>query len=105
MKFDYYLPGEWNFICQECGAKFKSTSLKKRWDGAIVCPADWEPRHPDDYPVPPRLITMPTVTSPPVADEFLPMCTLEGRLGIVGYGVVGCSINGVAENGWQPIPN
>lgn len=41
--------GLWNAICDECGFKFKSNQLKKRWDGAMTCKECWEPRHPQDY--------------------------------------------------------
>ena len=41
--------GEWNTICDACGFKFKSSDLRRRWDGFMVCKDDWEPRHPMDY--------------------------------------------------------
>lgn len=46
---DYYKPGDWNAICDECGFKFKGSELRKRWDGYMVCKDDWEPRHPQDF--------------------------------------------------------
>lgn len=45
---NYYKHGDWNAVCDVCGWKFKASQLKKRWDGAIVCPADYELRHPQD---------------------------------------------------------
>lgn len=39
----------WNAICDVCGFKFKNYQLRKRWDGLMVCSADWEPRHPLDF--------------------------------------------------------
>jgi len=44
----YHAPGDPNAICDECGFKFKLSQLRKRWDGAMVCSEDWEPRHPQD---------------------------------------------------------
>jgi hypothetical protein len=44
----YWKPGAWNVLCPVCGFKFKSDELKLRWDGEMVCEADWEPRHPQD---------------------------------------------------------
>ena len=41
--------GDWNAICDECGFKFKASELRKRWDGYMVCPKDWEVRHPQDF--------------------------------------------------------
>jgi len=43
-----YKPGDWNADCDECGFTYKASQLRKRWDGAMVCPQDWEPRHPQD---------------------------------------------------------
>lgn len=44
-----YKPKTWNALCDVCGFKFKSSDLKKRWDGLMTCHADWEPRHPQDF--------------------------------------------------------
>ena len=42
-------PGSYNAICDVCGLKYKASELLKRWDGAIVCKWDWEPRHPQEF--------------------------------------------------------
>jgi len=44
-----YSPGKWNIICDVCGWEFKSTEVRKRWDGLIVCHKDWEPDHPQKF--------------------------------------------------------
>lgn len=44
-----YKPGTWNVICDLCGRKFKSDSVRTRWDGKIVCASDYETRHPMDF--------------------------------------------------------
>jgi len=46
---NYYKSGQWNIICDVCSRKIKAGEAKKRWDGFIVCPADWEIRHPQDF--------------------------------------------------------
>lgn len=38
--------GQWNVICGVCGWKMKSSDVKTRWDGLVVCKLDWEPKHP-----------------------------------------------------------
>lgn len=48
-KRDYYKSGEWNAICDRCGAKFKSSELQIEWDNFWVCKQCWEPRHPQDF--------------------------------------------------------
>lgn len=46
MENDY----KYNAICDSCGWKRKSTEMRQRWDGLMVC-ADtcWEARHPMDF--------------------------------------------------------
>lgn len=46
---DLYRPGDFYRICDVCGFKVRASVTKKRWDGMIVCEADWEPRHPQDF--------------------------------------------------------
>ncbi len=58
-----YVPGDWWMICDVCGCKRLHSAMRKRWDGAWVCPDDWEPRHPQEVGGPPR----PDNTSVPVA--------------------------------------
>ena len=43
-----YIPGDYYQICDECGRKIRNSESRKRWDGLIVCPADYEERHPQD---------------------------------------------------------
>jgi hypothetical protein len=44
-----YLKGDFWRICEECGFKMRASQTKKRWDGLIVCDADFEERHPQDF--------------------------------------------------------
>lgn len=48
MSGDEFILGDSNSLCDCCGFKFKHSQLRKRWDGAMVCSKDWEPRHPQD---------------------------------------------------------
>jgi hypothetical protein len=45
----YYIPGDWNAICDRCGFEYKASELKKTWDGFMVCHKDWETRQPQDF--------------------------------------------------------
>jgi len=49
MNKNYYNSGEHNVTCDVCSKKIKSSLAKKRWDGFIVCPDDFEERHPQDF--------------------------------------------------------
>lgn len=44
----YFKKGAWNAICDVCGFQFKSTEMRERWDGMMVCHDDYETRHPMD---------------------------------------------------------
>lgn len=39
----------WNATCDVCGFQYKANELRKRWDGLMVCEADFETRHPLDF--------------------------------------------------------
>jgi hypothetical protein len=45
----YYQQGQWNADCDQCGVKFKSSQLRKQWNGLYTCPKCWEPRQPQDF--------------------------------------------------------
>ena len=88
--------GDWNCICQVCGQKWKSSFIKQRWDGAMVCPNDFELRNPQEFakaipdpqPVP---FTLPA----PQQVYVGPACTPEGMSAIPGLSVPGCMIPGL----------
>lgn len=68
-----YKPSDWWAICDSCGKKYKASELKRRWDGVMVCPADWEIRHPQDFlRSKPDKIAVPWAR-PQVTDTFLPL--------------------------------
>jgi hypothetical protein len=45
---DYHVPGGHKAVCDVCGFVYHGQELRKRWDGLMVCPADFEQRHPQD---------------------------------------------------------
>lgn len=46
---DYYADGQYNFICDQCGKKYKSSQMMKQWDGLITCKRCYDPRNPQDF--------------------------------------------------------
>lgn len=44
-----YIPGDYWVYCDVCGFKTRSSMTRKRWDNALVCLADWEPQHSQDF--------------------------------------------------------
>ena len=49
MSKNNYKTGDWNIICDVCSKKIKASDAKQRWDRLVVCPDDFEHRHPQDY--------------------------------------------------------
>lgn len=43
---NYYVPGDWNAICDRCAFKFKASALRREWTGLRVCNKCFETRHP-----------------------------------------------------------
>lgn len=63
---------EWNCICQVCRKKVKSSEIKRRWDGFLVCDQDFEIRNALDMPIPPiKEIQQLPFTSPEGTDVFV----------------------------------
>lgn len=48
-KRDYYIAGDYNVICDRCGAKYKASECKMEWDNLFVCDDCWESRQPQDF--------------------------------------------------------
>lgn len=68
---NHLILGDWNVLCDSCGRKFKASSIKKRWDGLMVCPEDYEMRHPSDFlRVQREKISVPFVRPYPVSDTY-----------------------------------
>lgn len=66
----YLKPGAWNAVCMVCGFNHKSTELRRRWDGLMVCEDDFEIRNPQDFIHMPPEYAIPDWTSPS-QDTFL----------------------------------
>lgn len=95
---NWYQRGSANAICDVCGEKFKLSQLMKRWDGLWVCSQDYEERHPQDFLRARKETLHLPVTKPRPADEYVEVCTLEGRQGVSGFSVAGCAITALVTN-------
>ena len=91
-KWNYLSGDEW-FICDVCGGKFRRSVGKVRWDNLLVCPADFELRHPQDFvraKIDKIVIENPR---PRPADVFVgPVCSTNTST--PGVAVPGCAIPG-----------
>ena len=91
--------GNWNALCDSCGRKFKASSLRKRWDGLMVCNEDYEVRHPQDFlRVQQEQISVPWARPKPEQDTFLFYCTLETSQGRADIGVADCARADIVSN-------
>lgn len=74
---DYLKLGDWNALCDVCGFKYKASELRRRWDGYMVCPADYEERQPQDLiRIPPERQT-PAWARPEPTDQFVPPAPVD----------------------------
>lgn len=91
---NFYKAGDWNAICDICGFRFKASQLKKNWKNEMVCEADFELRHPQDFiRVRPEKISVPWAR-PEGEDVFLNVCWLWERSAYTGLATVGCATVG-----------
>ena len=44
-----YQPMNHWVVCDSCGFDIRAEDIKETWDHRMVCPSDWEPRHPQDF--------------------------------------------------------
>lgn len=109
MKFTWWRSGSWNTICDVCGFKFKAEHLKQRWDGLMVCPEDWEIRHPQELIRPIQDQNKLPWTRPEATDQFISTtyrptagCTAEGMTCQAGYMSADCAIVGNVIGGLIP---
>lgn len=104
---NHLILGNWNALCDSCGRKFKALDLKKRWDGLMVCPEDWEMRHPQDFlRVQKEKINVEFSRPYPAQDDYIPYCTIEGSSGMPGWAEPGCAIPGrLYSITWDTIPS
>ena len=83
--------GDYNGICDSCGRKFKASTMRKRWDGLLVCKEDYEPRHPqlslkvhgDKQIVP--------IPRPEAADQFIQFCDIWTSSPMADFGTANCA--------------
>lgn len=98
MKQTYFKSGDWNAVCDICGFRFKASQLKKNWKNEMVCDADFELRHPQEFVrVQPEKISVPWAR--PENDILTgPACFLWDQTAYAGLGSCGCMQSGQTRN-------
>lgn len=89
---DFYADGQWNFYCDLCGRKEKSTNGRKTWDNFYVCARHREVRNPQDFVRGVKDDQSTPWSRPKPADQFVQSCSLRGINAVPGYAEPGCCI-------------
>lgn len=71
MPANYFVPGDWNAICDRCGFKFKASMLRAEWQGLMTCPTCWETKHPSLMQLTPTENTNVPWVRPEAPDQFV----------------------------------
>ena len=93
-KYPGFKSGNHWVVCDVCGFDYRSSDMRKRWDGLVVCKEDFELRHPQDF-VRARQdkIAAQGLVRPSPDNAFVTaVCTT--RSAVVGIAVIGCAIVG-----------
>ena len=102
-KADYYADGQWNFYCDLCGAKTKSSDSMLTWSGLRVCKHHKEVRNPQDFLRGVKDDPSVPWSRPNNIPVFVPQtCTLRGKNAIPTYAVPGCAIPSLVNLAFIP---
>lgn len=98
---NWFSSGDHNAICDVCGRKFKSSELRTRWDGALVCARDFEYRHPQQRVRDKADKITPEKVRVPI-DDRTSTAPCSTRSAIAGVAVAGCMIAGFRGSSTMP---
>ena len=86
--------GDYNCVCDSCGRKFKASTMRKRWDGFLVCKDDFEVKHPQlSLKVHGDKQTVP-IPRPEAEDQFLEFCDIWTSSPMADFGTADCAYVG-----------
>lgn len=92
-----YKPGSHWVDCDRCGFTIRSEDARVTWDGLVVCPSDWEPRHPQDF------VRAMDERNAAFRGEIEPVYLTSGRPAcIVDIAIVDVSLIGDEGEGYAP---
>jgi hypothetical protein len=98
---DKWQKGDQLFECDRCGRTYYISNSRREWNGLLVCHGPgtshcWEPRHSHEYVRSSQDSSSPRdIRELDTSTEVAATCTLAGRSGTVGHGIVGCMIVGL----------
>ena len=103
MKRYSYKPGEWNVLCAVCGFRFPASKIRTRWDGVLVCPEDYETRHPQDLIRIPQEDTSIPYSNPEVYTFIEGVCTEYSRHPYANLAAADCAIIGWSTMSYEQL--
>lgn len=95
-----YDKGDWKTICDACGRIFKASLLRKRWDGIMVCPEDWETRQPQDFVRGIADTQVPQWVRPEATDTFTAVGNIGLSSAIADVAIAGYAITDTTTPSW-----
>lgn len=107
-------PGNWKVTCHVCGFWYPSDEIRKRWDGVLVCPKDYETRHPQTLIKIRGERAFPSFVSKDLSpDTEVAYCDIVTSSAYTGLGTAGCMqagntfysydlLSGLVGNGHSP---
>lgn len=106
---DFFKDGAWNFTCDLCGRKQKSTRAMFTWNGLYVCKHHKEVRNPQDFlrgVKDNQSVPWTRPYEPPLCDTtsfpYAEVCTLQGKNAIPGFALPGCAIPHYVNTAFYP---
>ena len=99
-----WISGDHWVVCDICGCDIRNSDARQTWEGYVVCPDDWEPRHPQDFV---RSVHEDTSAKgfrrSPQPDRFVNVfCTTN--IAVAGLAVAGCAVTGNETNTLDDVP-
>ena len=73
--------GRWSAICDRCGFRFHSDSIKLEWTGLRICGSCWETRNPQDFLKIPQEKIVPDWIRDEPPDSFNYTCSVFSKGG------------------------
>jgi len=88
--------GHW-VVCDVCGMSIRANKAKRTWEGLVVCPTDYETRHPQEFVrgIADTIAAQGEVRTEPSEVFSLPQCS--SREAVAGVAITGCAITGYSE--------
>lgn len=97
-------PGNWKVTCHVCGFWYPSSEIQKRWDGVLVCPKDYELRHPQTLIKVRGERAFPTFVSKDLSpDPTTGICYVDTASSYAGLGTAGCMMAGPYRLTYQEV--